>query len=53
MMVNGGVCEVYADVISEQAFSTLKNAGIKVTFDRKVDHAAFIDIWKKMGEITD
>ena len=53
MMVNGGVCEVYVDVISEQAFSTLKNAGIKVTFDRKVDHAAFIDIWKKMGEITD
>ena len=52
-MVNGGVCEVYADVISEQAFSTLKNAGIKVAFDRKVDHAVFIDIWKKMGEITD
>ncbi|ALO49742.1 DUF1893 domain-containing protein [Hoylesella enoeca] len=53
MMVEGGVCEVYADVISEQAFSTLEDAGIKVTYNSKVNHQDFLNIWKRLGEITD
>ena len=53
MMVNGGVCEVYADVISEQALNTLKDAGIKVSYEKKVDHRTFLKIWEKMGEIGD
>ena len=51
MMVEGG--EVYADVISEQAFSTLEDAGIKVTYSSKVNHQDFLNIWKRLGEITD
>ena len=51
MMVDGGVSEVFVDVISEQSLSTLKDAGIKVAFGRKVNHATFIEIWKKLGEI--
>ncbi|HEY9551533.1 MAG TPA: DUF1893 domain-containing protein [Prevotella sp.] len=52
MMVEGEVCEVYADIISEQAYTTLQDAGIKVSFERRLNHTAFIEIWKKMGELT-
>jgi len=51
MMVDGGVAEVYADVISEQALSVLEDADIRVTFDKKVDHARFLKIWERMGEL--
>lgn len=49
-MVNGGVEEVWADVISDQAYNTLHDAGIKVSYERKVDHSTFLRIWEKMGE---
>jgi predicted Fe-Mo cluster-binding NifX family protein len=49
-MVDGGVEEVWADVISNQAYDVLQDAGIRVNFDRKVDHATFLRIWEKMGE---
>jgi|SRR3712207_3208454 len=50
MMVEGGVTEVYADVISDSAYSTLQDAGIKVNYEKKVDHARFLKIWEQMGE---
>ena len=53
MMAEGGVCEVYADIISEQALSALEDAGIRVTYGNKVSHQDFLNIWKKLGEITD
>ncbi|MCI6551790.1 MAG: DUF1893 domain-containing protein [Prevotella sp.] len=52
-MVEGGVHEVYADVISDQAFDLLSDAGVKVTYEKKVDHPTFLKIWEKMGEIVD
>lgn len=51
MMVNGGVVEVYAEFISEQAYDVLHDAGIVVKFDKKVDHSKFLDIWRKLGEV--
>lgn len=52
-MVDGGVTEVYADVISEEAHNRLKDAGIKVYYEKKVNHQRFLEIWKQMGEIKD
>jgi predicted Fe-Mo cluster-binding NifX family protein len=52
MMVDGGVSEVYADVISEQALNTLEDAGIRVSYEKKVDHRTFLKIWEKLGEIV-
>lgn len=52
MMVDGGVAEVWADYISQQAYDTLTEAGIKVGYGRKVGHAAFLDIWQKLGEMA-
>lgn len=52
-MIEGGVTEVYADVISEQASTALKDAHIKVDYEKKVDHQRFLKIWEKMGEIVD
>lgn len=49
-MVEGGVTEVYADVISEQALQVLEDANIRVNYDRKVDHHSFLRIWEKMDE---
>lgn len=49
-MVEGGVTEVYADLLSDQAFNVLHDAGIKVTFGRKVSHSEFLRIWERMGE---
>lgn len=50
MMVQGGVAEVYAEVISERALSALRDGGVKVSFDREVTHEEFIKIWEKLGE---
>jgi predicted Fe-Mo cluster-binding NifX family protein len=50
MMVQGGVVQVWADVISEQAYDVLHDAGIVVNYERKVDHNHFLDIWKRMDE---
>lgn len=50
MMVEGGVVEVYAEYISQQAYDTLKEAGIKVSFDKKLEHPAFLEVWRKLGE---
>lgn len=50
VMAEGGVAEIYADYISEQAFDLLQTAGIRVKYDKKVDHETFLDIWKKLGE---
>ena len=51
MMVEGGVAEVYAEVISQQAYDVLHDADIVVNYDKKVNHATFLDIWRKWGEI--
>ena len=49
-MVEGGVVEVYAELISDQAYDVLQDAGIKVAYEKRVDHATFLRIWEKMGE---
>ena len=51
IMAEGGVAEVYADYISQQAYDLLSDAKVKVSYGKKVDHATFLDIWKKLGEI--
>ena len=51
MMVEGGVAEVYADYMSQQAYDALTSAGIKASYDRKLDHSAFLDLWRKLGEL--
>lgn len=50
MMVEGGVAEVWADYISQQACDLLQEAGVKVGFGRKVSHADFLHIWQRLGE---
>lgn len=51
-MADGGVVEVYADVMSDEACDRLKDAGVKVGYDRKVSHQRFLEIWKQMGEVN-
>lgn len=53
MMVDGGVTEVWADYISEQACDVLGSAGIKVSYGSKFDHAAFLRVWQRLGELSD
>lgn len=50
MMVEGGVAELYAEYISQQAYDTLTEAGIKVSFDKKLAHPDFLEVWRKLGE---
>ena len=50
MMADGGVAEVWADMLSEQAYHTLNDAGIVVKYKRKVDHTTFLDLWRRLGE---
>jgi hypothetical protein len=50
MMVEGGITEVWAEYISQQAYDLLRDAGVVVKYDHKVDHATFLDIWRKLGE---
>ena len=50
MMVEGGITEVWAEYISQQAYDLLHDAGVVVKYDHKVDHATFLDIWRKLGE---
>lgn len=52
MMVEGGVAEVYADYISQQAYDALTEAGIVVNYERKLEHSAFLDVWRKLGEVA-
>ena len=51
LMVLGGVSEVYADYMSEQAYDILTEAGVKVSYGKKVDHERFLEIWVMLGEI--
>lgn len=50
VMAQCDVDEVYADVISDYAYDTLRDAGIRVRYANKVDHARFLRIWEQMGE---
>lgn len=51
MMVDGGVAEVYADYMSQQAYDALTSAGIKASYERKLNHPEFLDVWRKLGEL--
>lgn len=53
MLISSSVAEVYADVMSEEAANLLASAGVKCSFERKVNHHAFLQIWKKMGELNE
>ncbi len=50
MMVDGGVAEIFAEYISQQAYDSLTSAGIKVSFDKKLEHRDFLEVWRKLGE---
>ncbi len=50
MMADGGVVEVWADVISQQAYDLLQDSGVTVNYERKVTHTQFLQIWQKLGE---
>ena len=50
VMAQCDVDEVYADVISDYAYDTLRDAGIRVRYANKGDHARFLRIWEQMGE---
>lgn len=52
MMVEGGVAEVWAEYISQQAYDLLCEAGVRVSFGKKVGHTAFLDIWQRLGEVA-
>lgn len=51
MMVEGGVVEIYADYISQQAYDVLTEAGIRVTYDKEFGHVEFLKIWQRLGEL--
>lgn len=51
-MATGGVVEVWADVISDQAYNTLHDNGVKVSYEKRVAHTTFLQIWERMGEIV-
>lgn len=51
MMVEGGVNEVHAEIMSQQAYDVLHDAGVAISFDKKVDHPTFLKIWQKLGEL--
>lgn len=50
MMCQGGVTEVWAEYISQQAYDLLHDAGIRVSYEHKVDHNKFLDIWERLQE---
>ncbi len=50
MMVDGGVAQVFAEYISQQAYDTLTSAGVNVFFDKKLEHREFLEVWRKLGE---
>lgn len=52
MMVEGGVVEVYADYMSQQAYDLLNEANVKTSFGMKLTHTAFLDVWQKLGEMA-
>lgn len=50
MMDEGGVVEVFTEYISQQAYDTLTENGIKVSYDKKLNHRDFLEVWRKLGE---
>lgn len=50
-MISGGVTEVYADIMSKEAYNNLADADIKVNSAKTVNHQHFLKIWTDMGEI--
>lgn len=50
MLMEGGVSEVWADVVSEQAYDVLNDAGVVINFERRVGHAEFLKIWQRLNE---
>ena len=38
LMIQGGVAKVYADLISESAYSLLQQSGVEVEYAKRVDH---------------
>lgn len=51
-MADGGVAEVWADYISQQAADALESAGVKVSYGKKLGHTDFLDVWRKLGELA-
>ena len=49
-MIDGGVAEIWAEIISQEACEMLRSSGIKVSYQSKVDHATFLKLWERMGE---
>lgn len=53
MMVEGGVTEVHAEVMSQQAYDVLHGAGVTLSYGKRVDHPTFLKIWQKLGELEE
>ena len=51
MMVEGGVKEVWADYISQQACDALQSAGVVVKYGKCYDPASFLNVWQRLGEL--
>ena len=51
MMVEGGVKEIWADYISQQACAALQSAGVVVKYGKCYDHASFLKVWQRLGEL--
>jgi len=51
-MAEGKVAEVFAEFISDQACAVLEESGVKISFDTKLNHEAFLDVWKRLGELN-
>lgn len=49
-MIDGGVTELYAQMISERALAKLESSSVKVSYDKVVGHTEFLSIWEKLGE---
>lgn len=49
-MIRCCVQEVFASLISQQAYDILTESGIKVQYETLKNHTQFLDIWEKWGE---
>lgn len=52
-IIDGGVTEVYAEMISEWALAKFENSNIKLSYDKVVSHTDFLAIWEKLGELME
>lgn len=50
VLAEGGVREVWADYLSEQAADVLEAAHVTTHCEKKLSHQAFLDLWERLKE---